>query len=993
MRRNWLSSVPSIYLRLGVVLAGAMVLLAGVASRNLVPTWASRSTAIRVVGHSGVAARSSQFTFHELPNESANVGRPPTWTTLAQNPAALSAAKAAVAPSLARSVGLRAESPLPATQQPAPAPSGPRSLNSHDSVLLFNSDNTGNATGLVEPPDTQLAAGPSSIIEMVNTTVGIFQKSNFAKLSQKYEGTFFGMPVTEFPTDARVVFDSASGRFFASELGIDPTAAGSSTVFLAVSGSSDPTGSWTVYQIVNVAGVCDQPTLGYSSDKVTVGCNEYTFSPTFPNNPTFQGTDTVVASKADLTAAAALHTIAFGLDNTQFTVEPVTSLTSTTTQFLVASGNVGLSWVEAITGVPPAATTLFKQSVGIVPLSLPPSAHQPSTTQIDTGDPRYEGAIWQNGALWTTANDGCTRPGSAVVQACLRLIQFNTNGWNPGVSGSPTNARDVDYVNFGGDDLYYAAVTADPAGNLYLAFSESSATRFVGAVVQSIPVCGTGSAAFLQKGVAAYPGFNNEPVARWGDYSSSAMDPADPSRAWTTAEFAATQTVQAQWGTVTSQVVDLIPDGGRPYTGGHDAIGVGTPGTDAYFAEGYTGANFDEYITIQNPGASQTLTADYLLASGTVITKTYSLPANSRTTLLANAEVGPCESVSAHLHAPSPFVAERPMYFDYNSVITGGHDAVGAKALGGTFYFGEGYTGPGFTEYLTLANPDPSTDSHVTVTYFFNGLPSKPVAHVVPAHSRATILVNDPAEAGPNQSVSAQVQVTSGPNILAERPMYFNYQGKWTGGSDVIGATALSTHLDLAEGYVASNFDEWLTILNPQNTAANLTITYNLTGGGTKQVMMTVPANSRGTHLVNSDFGVPTSQSIHIDSSVPVVVERPMYFSYASGNIQNVTGGHDAVAVDSATLGSSYSFAEGFVAPNFDEYLTVENNNSVPVTVTITYLLTGGGTQPEAPVVVPANSRYTRLVNSDFGVATSQSVQVTSTGGSILVERPMYFAF
>jgi hypothetical protein len=33
------------------------------------------------------------------------------------------------------------------------------------------------------------------------------------------------------------------------------------------------------------------------------------------------------------------------------------------------------------------------------------------------------------------------------------------------------------------------------------------------------------------------------------------------------------------------------------------------------------------------------------------------------------------------------------------------------------------------------------------------------------------------------------------------------------------------------------------------------------------------------------------------------------------------------------------------------------------------------------------------LVNGDFPGASSQSVQVTSSGGSVLVERPMYFAF
>jgi hypothetical protein len=39
-----------------------------------------------------------------------------------------------------------------------------------------------------------------------------------------------------------------------------------------------------------------------------------------------------------------------------------------------------------------------------------------------------------------------------------------------------------------------------------------------------------------------------------------------------------------------------------------------------------------------------------------------------------------------------------------------------------------------------------------------------------------------------NHDFSAKVQCTNGQNIIAERPMYFNYKG-WTGGHDVGGFT------------------------------------------------------------------------------------------------------------------------------------------------------------------------------------------------------------
>jgi hypothetical protein len=53
----------------------------------------------------------------------------------------------------------------------------------------------------------------------------------------------------------------------------------------------------------------------------------------------------------------------------------------------------------------------------------------------------------------------------------------------------------------------------------------------------------------------------------------------------------------------------------------------------------------------------------------------------------------------------------------------------------------------------------------------------------VSANSRLTVNVNQ--DAGANQDISAKV--SSDQPIITERPMYFNYQGVWTGGHDVVG--------------------------------------------------------------------------------------------------------------------------------------------------------------------------------------------------------------
>ena len=443
------------------------------------------------------------------------------------------------------------------------------------------------------------------------------------------------------------------------------------------------------------------------------------------------------------------------------------------------------------------------------------------------------------------------------------------------------------------------------------------------------------------------------------------------------------------------------PEPARPYTGGSDAIGAAAPGTDAYFAEGYTGVNapydvgFHEYLTVQNPNATaETLRVDYLLKSGGVITKDRTLDGLSRTTINVNQEVGPNQEVSAHLYTNATgggtFVAERPMYFEFPGGINGGDDVMGAQTLGTSYYFAEGYTGSGFREFLTLMNPN-STDTTVNVTYFFNGQGSLATAtRTIPAHSRVTVDVN--AEAGAGKEVSVQVTSANAGTFLAERPIYFNWNGL-TGGSVVVGAAQPSTDLNLAEGHTGDGFSEFLTMLNPGATIANVTLTYNLSGGAAPVTKtFTINPGQRLTRFVNWDFITPVDNSIHLHSDQPIVAERPMYFTFAGR-----TGGHDAVAVPDSQLGTTYNFAEGFTnscrsSACFDQFFTILNNTTTPASITLTYYLQGGGTVIKLFTVAP-QSRYTRVVAGDLGNFTPNSAQISSAVVPILVERPMYFAY
>jgi len=273
------------------------------------------------------------------------------------------------------------------------------------------------------------------------------------------------------------------------------------------------------------------------------------------------------------------------------------------------------------------------------------------------------------------------------------------------------------------------------------------------------------------------------------------------------------------------------------WNGGHDVVGCNAAGKTWYFAEGTTRSGFNEWICLLNPNAGATSAhLTYMLADGKTIGKDYNLPARSRTTVDVDNDVEAGNDVSVKVESGAPVVAERPMYFRYNGTITGGHDVVGATAPRQTWFFAEGTCRPGFAPYICIQNPGGS-DAAVRVTYML-GNGKTAVQNVNVAHnSRYTVVVKQALGKGDDAAhdFSAKVETTNGATVVAERPMYFNYKGNWTGGHDVVGAQAPATAFYFAEGTCRPGFDPYICIQNPGATTSHVKITYMLGNGAVKQ--------------------------------------------------------------------------------------------------------------------------------------------------------------
>lgn len=331
------------------------------------------------------------------------------------------------------------------------------------------------------------------------------------------------------------------------------------------------------------------------------------------------------------------------------------------------------------------------------------------------------------------------------------------------------------------------------------------------------------------------------------------------------------------------------------YYGGHSERAVGGPRTDWYFAEGSQGF-FDTYVLLVNPNDTViTATVKFLTEANGTITDTIQLQPNSRQNVYAgNYPALVNKSFGLTVTFSQPAVAERSMYFG-SRLFDGGHNAVGAAAPATNWFFAEGATGEFFDTYILVANPN-GTAANVRFTFLLPDGNTIVKDRVVNADSRTTL--NIEWEDARLQNTAVSTLVTSDLPVVSERAMYWpGPPTTWAEAHDSFGANAPGTRWGLAEGRAGGprGFETYILLANPNGVAANVTITYLLTDGTTRQAAYTVGANSRFN--VPAGFFTPELQGREfgaiIDANVPISVERAMYW-----NSQGVlwAGGSDALA-------------------------------------------------------------------------------------------------
>jgi peptidoglycan/xylan/chitin deacetylase (PgdA/CDA1 family) len=330
----------------------------------------------------------------------------------------------------------------------------------------------------------------------------------------------------------------------------------------------------------------------------------------------------------------------------------------------------------------------------------------------------------------------------------------------------------------------------------------------------------------------------------------------------------------------------------------------------------------------------------------------------------------------------------------------GGHDVLGAAEAGKAWYFAEGTTRAGFSEYICLFNPGERV-AVTSLSYMLGTGENVERRYDLLPRTRATVDVS--AQVPPGNDVS--VEVTSSEPVVAERSMYFDYKGACSGGHASPGAASPQKTWYFAEGCTRPGYDTYLCVQNPDVRDAMIELKYFRSGVDPEvRKDVKVPARSRFTIPVHEEpLGIgryddgrgDVAIEVRSTNGVPVLVERPMYFNRGP----YLDGGHDVVGA--AGPAEAWYFAEGCSRDGFDTYICLANPGRMRAVVSVHYYCGDGRTETRRNIEVEPESRFTIAAHEDeLGAGRRNdaggdfSIKVESENGvPVVAERPVYFMY
>ena len=411
--------------------------------------------------------------------------------------------------------------------------------------------------GAGHPPDTNGDVGPQYYIQNINTSIGIYQKSDGTRVAAftfntlMSQGHFGNLCDTDNFGDPVVLYDSFEDRWVISDFAFKLDGSGNvinppgDFQCVAVSKTGDPVvGGWNFYSTNVAGGLGDYPKLGVWPDGIYMSVNLFGFA----KGAAFINPRVFAFNKAQMYAGApTVQILSFDAPSAEFTLLPSNARLQTGTPPIGSPNyfSVVAQFSNAISVYKFHAdwshvslSTLTGPFITIAPASwasAPATVATSGGTNIDTLQPRLmvQSQYTNIGGVESLWNSH-TVLGGAAATAAPRFYQVTVTGGT--IAASTTQAfthKPDNTVN-----RFMPSAAVDRVGDMALGYSATStslfpAIRYAGRLatdpVNTLPQTETS----LIEGTGTQ---NTASFTRWGDYSAMTLDP-DGCTFWYTAMY------------------------------------------------------------------------------------------------------------------------------------------------------------------------------------------------------------------------------------------------------------------------------------------------------------------------------------------------------------------------------------------------------------------------------------------------------------------------
>lgn len=395
------------------------------------------------------------------------------------------------------------------------------------------------------PPDTNLSVGATQVVQWVNESFAVFDKSTGALVMGPVSGNtlwsgFGGGCQTNNDGDPVVKYDQIAGRWIFTQFSV------STTPYLqcvAVSTTSDATGSYNRYAFsFGTTQFPDYPKLGVWPDAYYMTFN------IFNNGTSFAGAKLCALDRSAMLAGTAAGMQCFQLSNSFSSVLPSDLDGSTlppagSPNFLLNFGTNSLNeWKFHVDWTTPANSTLTG------PLNIPVAAFAPAcnggvciaqpgtSNKLDSlGDRLMYRLAYRN----FSGHESLVVDQSVAVSGGKKKQVVGIRWYELRNPDAATGASVFQQGTYAPDSVarWMGSIAMDKVGDIAVGYSASN-----GSVFPSVRYAGrvpTDSLGALEGEVVLKSGGGSQThnLHRWGDYSAMAIDPSDSCTFWYTNEY------------------------------------------------------------------------------------------------------------------------------------------------------------------------------------------------------------------------------------------------------------------------------------------------------------------------------------------------------------------------------------------------------------------------------------------------------------------------